>query len=165
MHMKNILDALSLHFELSLSPDPAKTKYQTMLKKKWYWTDDSTVENTAGLFQRSCSQHTYCLKHQLQGDPGPFSGLHRQLLSHTHSYTDTRHTHNLEQTIKYDWHVLYIDIFFFYFTYEWLHMFQKNVEVDWNSKISPRRERAFITTSYLTAITPSWKFPHICVCT
>lgn len=112
MHMKNILDALSLHFELSLSPDPAKTKYQTMLKKKWYWTDDSTVENTAGLFQRSCSQHTYCLKHQLQGDPGPFSGLHRQLLSHTHSYTDTRHTHNLEQTIKYDWHVLYIDIFF-----------------------------------------------------
>lgn len=49
MHMKNILDALSLHFELSSSPDPAKTKYQTMLKKKWYWTDDSMVENTAAL--------------------------------------------------------------------------------------------------------------------
>lgn len=67
------------------------------------------------LFQRSCSQHTYCLKHQLQGDPEPSSGLHRQLLSHTHSYTDTRHTHNLEQTIKYDWHVLYIDIFFLFY--------------------------------------------------
>lgn len=33
MLMKNILDALSLHFELSSSSDPAKTKYQAILKK------------------------------------------------------------------------------------------------------------------------------------
>lgn len=33
MLMKNILDALSLHFESSSSSDPARTKYQAILKK------------------------------------------------------------------------------------------------------------------------------------